>query len=98
MLQFRTARPDDSKVRARNEEAISYYTAIELCDSKRKISNTIPNNKATLRRQLLPASSVQTHRYQRTKLYDVTSRKSVIFVLTATETFNLINNINLCTV
>lgn len=98
MLRFRTARPDDSKMRARNEEAISYYTATERCNSKRKISNTIPNNVETLRRHLLPPSSVQTHRYQRTKLYDVTSRKSVIFILTATETINLTNNINLCIV
>jgi len=97
MLQYCTARPDDSKARVRNEEAISYYTATERCDSKRKISNVIPNNIATLRRHLPPPFSVQTHRNQRTKLY-VTSWKYVIFILTATETFNLTNNINLCTV
>lgn len=33
--------------------------------------------------------------YKRTKLYDATSRMSVIFILTATEGFNLTYNINL---
>jgi len=60
----------------------------DVAAKKKYIYDVIPNNVATLQRHLPPPSSVHTHKNQRLKLY-VTCRKSVIFILTATENFIL---------